>query len=98
LAHGAAEAISFYEKAFGAHQRMRLEVPGNKLAHAEVQIGDAVVALCDPLPHFVSRSPKDLGGTSAQMLLYVQDVDATVKATVDAGATLTAEGHGPILG
>ena len=77
---------------------MRLEVPGNKLAHAEVQIGGAVMALCDPLPNFVSRSPKDLGGTSAQVLLFVEDVNATVKAAVDAGATLTAEVTGPILG
>jgi PhnB protein len=87
---GAADAIDFYGRAFGAHERMRLEVPGGKLAHAEVQIGNSVIALCDPLPGFVSRSPAELGGTTAEVLLYVDDVDATVDAALRAGATLTA--------
>jgi PhnB protein len=86
---GAADAIAFYERAFGARERLRLEVPGGKLAHAEVQIGDSVIALCDPLPDFVSRSPAELGGTTAEVLLYVDDVDGTVDAAVNAGATLT---------
>jgi PhnB protein len=88
---GAAEAIAFYERAFGATERLRLEVPGGQIAHAEIQIGDSVIGLCDPLPQFVSRSPRDLGGTSAEVWIYVENVDATVRAAVDAGATLTQE-------
>jgi PhnB protein len=88
---GAADAIAFYQRAFGATERLRLEIPGGKLAHAEIQIGDSVIGLCDPLPQFVSRSPRDLGGTSAEVWIYVDDVDATVRAAVDAGGTLTAE-------
>lgn len=88
---GASDAIAFYERAFGAIELLRLEIPGGKIAHAEIQIGDSVIGLCDPLPQFVSRSPRDLGGTSAEVWIYVDDVDAAVRAAVDAGATLTNE-------
>jgi PhnB protein len=86
---GAAEAIAFYQRAFGATERLRLAMPNGQVAHAEVQIGDSVVALCDPLPHFVSRTPRQLGGTTSEVLMYVEDVDATVRSAVEAGATLT---------
>ncbi len=88
---GASDAIAFYKRAFGAIELLRLEIPGGKIAHAEIQIGDSVIGLCDPLPQFVSRSPRDLGGTSAEVWIYVDDVDAAVRAAVDAGATLTNE-------
>jgi PhnB protein len=88
---GAAEAIDFYERAFGASERIRLEVPGGKIAHAEIEIADSLVMLCDPLPQFVSKPPIVLGGTSAEVLMYVDDVDAVVRRAVDAGATITAE-------
>jgi PhnB protein len=88
---GAAEAIDFYEKAFGARERLRLEVPGAKIAHAEIQIADSLVMLCDPLPQFVSKPPPVLGGTSGEVLMYVDDADAVVPRAVDAGATITTE-------
>jgi PhnB protein len=88
---GAAEAIDFYKKAFGARERLRLEVPGGKIAHAEIEIADSLVMLCDPLPQFVSEPPTVLGGTSAEVLMYVDDVDTVVRQAVDAGATITAE-------
>jgi PhnB protein len=47
--------------------------------------------LCDPLPQFVSKPPPTLGGTSAEVLMYVDDVDAVVQRAVEAGATVTAE-------
>jgi PhnB protein len=87
----AAQAIEYYKKAFGAKERGRMEAPGGKIGHAELEIGDAVVMLSDPLPQFATRSPKELGGTTASLFMYVEDVDATVKRAVDAGATLTVE-------
>jgi PhnB protein len=66
-------------------------VPGGKIAHAEIEIADSLVMLCDPLPQFVSKPPIVLGGTSAEVLMYVDDVDAVVRRAVDAGATITAE-------
>jgi PhnB protein len=88
---GAAEAIEYYKKAFGATERGRMEAPDGKIGHAELEIGDSVVMLSDALPQFSTRSPKELGGTSVSMFMYVEDVDATVKQAVDAGGTIDAE-------
>src|SRR5918992_4883206 len=87
----AAEAIEYYKKAFGAKERARMEVPGGKIGHAELQIGDSVVMLSDALPQFSTRPPKELGGTSVSIFMYVEDVDSFVKQAVDAGATVTVE-------
>jgi PhnB protein len=88
---GAAEAIEYYKKAFGAKERVRMEAPGGKIGHAELEIGDSLVMLSDPFPQSSTRPPKELGGTSASVFMYVEDVDAVVKQAVDAGATITME-------
>jgi PhnB protein len=87
----AAEAIDYYKKAFGAKERMRMEAPGGKVGHAELEIGDSLVMLSDSFPQASTRPPKELGGTSASVFMYVKDVDAVVKQAVDAGATVTME-------
>jgi PhnB protein len=87
----AVEAIEYYKRAFGANERVRMEAPGGKIGHAELEIGDALVMLSDPLPQFSTRPPKELGGTSVSVFMYVEDVDAVVKRAVDAGATITME-------
>jgi PhnB protein len=87
----AAEAIEYYKKAFGAKERGRMEAPEGKIGHAELEIGDSIVMLSDPFPQMTTRTPKELGGTSASVFMYVEDVDAVVKQAVDAGATITME-------
>jgi PhnB protein len=87
----AAAAIEYYKSAFGAKERVRMDAPGGLIGHAELEIGDSVVMLSDPLPQFATRPPKELGGTSVSIHLYVEDVDAVVKEAVDAGATVTME-------
>jgi PhnB protein len=87
----AAEAIEYYKKAFGAKERARMEASGGKIGHAELEIGDSLVMLSDPLPQATTRPPKELGGTTASVFMYVEDVDAVVKQAVDAGATITME-------
>jgi len=87
----AARAIEFYARALGAKEVVRMDGPDGKIAHAELMIGDSHVMLSDPSPQASTRSPNELGGTSASMFLYVEDVDAVVKQAVDAGATLTME-------
>jgi PhnB protein len=87
----AIEAIDYYKKAFGAKERMRMEAPDGKIGHAELEIGDSLVMLSDPFPQATTRPPSELGGTSAGVFLYVEDVDAVVKKAVDAGATITME-------
>jgi PhnB protein len=88
---GAGEAIEFYKRAFGAKERGRMPGPDGLIAHAELQIGDSLVMLSDPFPQSSSRSPKELGGTTSGIFMYVEDVDAVVKQAVEAGATVTVE-------
>jgi PhnB protein len=85
----AAQAIDFYKRAFGAKERGRMPGPEGKIAHAELEIGDSVVMLADPFEQSTSKPPKQLGGTSVGIFLYVEDVDAAVQQAVDAGATVT---------
>jgi PhnB protein len=85
----AAKAIDFYKRALGATERMRMDGPGGTIAHAELQIGDSVLMLGDTTPRSSARAPKDLGGTTAVFMLYVDDADAVVQRAAEAGATVT---------
>jgi PhnB protein len=87
----AARAIEYYTKAFGAKEVVHMDAPNGQIGHAELQIGDSRVMLADPFPQSSTRPPKELGGTSVSVFMYVEDVDATVKQAVSAGATVTME-------
>jgi PhnB protein len=87
----AAKAIDWYTKAFGAKERLRMDAPGGQIGHAELEIGDALVMLSDPFPQASTTPPKELGGTTASVMLYVEDVDAVAKQAIDAGAIVTME-------
>jgi PhnB protein len=87
----ATEAIEWYKRALGAKERLKMEAPGGTIGHAELEIGDSLVMLSDPMPQSTVRSPKELGGTSASIFVYSEDVDATVKKAVDAGAKVEME-------
>jgi PhnB protein len=83
----AAAAIEFYERAFGAKERGRMPGPEGKIAHAEIQVGDSVLMLSDQFEQSTCTPPKELGGTSAAVFLYVEDVDAVFQQALDAGAS-----------
>ena len=83
---GAAEAIDFYKKAFGAEEMVRMPGPGGKLIHACIRIGDSPVMLVDEFPEMSARSPKAINGTPVTLHLYVDDVDAFAANAVEAGA------------
>jgi len=87
----ASAAIEYYKKAFGAKERVRMDTPDGKIGHAEVEIGDSLVMLSASFPQATTRPPAELGGTSASVFLYVDDVDAVVRKAVDAGATVTMD-------
>ena len=86
---GADAAIAFYAKVFGAKERMRMDAPGGKIGHAEVQIGDAVVMLADEFPDMGGKSPRTVGGTPVTVMVYVEDVDACFARALENGATET---------
>jgi PhnB protein len=83
---GAARAIDFYRKAFGATERMRFDAPGGKIGHAEIEIADSVVMLADEHPEMGYRGPRSVGGSPVSLMLYVEDVDQVVPRAIGAGA------------
>jgi uncharacterized glyoxalase superfamily protein PhnB len=81
---GAAKAIDFYKKAFGAEELDRAPDPsGQKVWHAAIKIGDSMLFVNDVFP--------DMGGSPSHssLWLYVPDTDAAFKRAVDAGAKAT---------
>jgi PhnB protein len=88
IVEGAARAIDFYKRVFGAKERMRMDAPGGRVGHAELELGDSVVMLADQSPEVGARSPQSVGGTPVHIMLYVEDVDATVQRALAAGARL----------
>lgn len=90
MVDGAADAIDFYRRAFGAEERYRLEMPDGKIGHAEIVVGGAVVYLADAPDDMPgdAANPAKLGGTSVLLHRYVADVDAAVATAEGAGATV----------
>lgn len=60
---GAAGAIEWYRKAFGATEIVRLADPAGKVMHAEIRIGGSSLMLADEFPDMGYRSPQSLGGS-----------------------------------
>ena len=88
---GAADAIAFYKRAFGAEEIYRLEMAGGLIGHAEIQIGDSRIMLADDMPTMpdaIARSPEVLRGTTFGLCIYVKDVDAGFQQAVAAGAII----------
>ncbi|MGI9533892.1 MAG: VOC family protein [Thermodesulfobacteriota bacterium] len=87
---GAAEAIEFYKKAFGAEEMVRLPGPdGNSLMHASLKIGNSVVMLVDEFPDMGCLSPNSTNGTPVTVHLYVHDVDSVFAKAIESGAKET---------
>lgn len=86
IVKGAADAILFYQKAFGASELMRLDGPGDQLMHAELQIGSSRVMLADECPDMNAHAPSVPGKSGVGLCLYVENVDQTVQQAIDAGA------------
>lgn len=86
---GAADAIEFYKKAFGATEEARLPGPDGKLMHAMIRIGGSAVMLVDEMPEWGALGPKALKGSPVTIHLYVEDADAFVARAVKAGAKVT---------
>jgi PhnB protein len=86
IVNGAAEAIEFYKRAFGAREVTRLPMPDGRLGHAEIQIADARIMLSDEFPDYAALSPQTSGGSPVDIHLYVDDADAWANRATAAGA------------
>ncbi|WP_437574554.1 VOC family protein [Sorangium sp. So ce887] len=87
-ARNAVEAIDFYKRAFGAREDWRVTMPDGRIGHAELSIGRARFFLSDEYPELGAVSPETLKGTSASIVVYVEDVDALAAQAAAAGATI----------
>ncbi len=84
IVEDAAGFLDFLTNAFGAVERLRIPMGEELIGHAEVEIGGAAVMLSD-------AAPPDFPVSSAQIHLYVEDVDAVYAQAVNAGATSESE-------
>jgi len=87
IINGAAAAIEFYKKAFGAMELMRFPM-GDKIGHAEIKIGNSPIMMADEYPEMGYKGPNALGGSPVSIMLYVEDVDSVFNRAVTAGATV----------
>ena len=81
---GAAEAVEFYRRAFGAKKRMQLKM-GDRIGHAEIEIGGCVIMMADEFPEMGVVGPKTMKGTTVTMCVYVADVDKAMAKAEAAG-------------
>jgi PhnB protein len=84
---GAAKALDFYARAFGAVELSRLTGPDGRVMNAQVRIGDSMLMVCDEYPEHGGLGPRSLKGSPVTVHLYVADVDASFDRAVAAGAT-----------
>lgn len=80
---GAAETIEFAKRVLGAVELARYPGPDGRVMHAEVRIGDTVVMIADG---FEGWPPVE-----GHVHVYVEDVDATYRRGLEAGATSVQE-------
>ena len=85
---GAARAIEFYKKAFGAKELLRMPDPSGKVGHAEIKIGTMQMRMADEFSMVGRVGSATASGTTSSLLLYVDDADATFQQAVAAGATV----------
>ncbi|RFC77931.1 VOC family protein [Streptomyces sp. AcE210] len=87
MVDGAATAIDFYAKAFGAEELFRIDGPDGRVLHAEVSVQGATIMLGDAEGPVFS-APTAIGGTTVGLHVFVDDVDALTDRAVAAGAEL----------
>ena len=88
IVDGAAKAIEWYGKAFGAVEVARMTGGAGRVAHAEIRIGDASLFLADEHPHYEAIvGPAMVGGTPVYVDLETDDVAGIFAAAIAHGAT-----------
>ena len=84
IVNGAAKALDFYRKAFGAEETVRMPMPDGRVGHAEMRIGDSMFMLADEFPDRDIRGPQ--GTPPVHLVFYCEDVDTVLKRAMAAGA------------
>ena len=95
---GAADAIDFYKRAFGAEELMRVPGEDGKLMHAALSIDGAMLMLVDENREWGIQAPLSLGGSPVTLHLSVPDADAAIARAEAAGATVVMAAHDAFWG
>lgn len=82
---GGAQAVEFYKRAFGASELFRISEDGISVV-ARLAIGKAEFWVADESPAHENFSPASLNGSTARMVLIVDDPDTFAAQAVSAGA------------
>ena len=87
---GAAQAIDYYKKVFGATETVRMDTPDGKVGHAELKIGNSHIMLADENPGMGQgySSAATIGASPVSLYVYLPDVDRVVERAVAEGAKL----------
>ena len=87
---GAAQAIEYYKKVFGATEVVRMDGPDGKVGHAELQIGSSRIMLADENPSMGEghTSATTVGGSPVSLYVYMPDVDGVVERAAAEGAKI----------
>jgi len=83
-------ALEFYEKAFGAKELFRMELPeemGGGIAHAEFMLGEQLVYLSEESPDWKAYAMKEGQLASCLFATNVKDSDESFTQALAAGAT-----------
>lgn len=83
---GAAKAIDFYTKAFGAKEKFRLVEPSGRIGHAELDFGGSTLMLADEFPEYNIKGPQAAGGTTVTIHIHVDNADEAIQRAAAAGA------------
>jgi len=86
-------AIDWLCNAFGFEVRLLVEGDGGAVEHSELTYGDGVVMVSRTKPDkFPSlKTPRQAGGNTQSLMIYVDDVEAHCKRAREAGATIVRE-------
>ena len=90
IVKGAAQAIEYYTKVFGAKEIVRMPGPGGRIGHAELEVGNSHIMLADENPSMGPghTSATTVGGSPVSLYVYLPDVDSVVKTAVAEGAKI----------
>ena len=82
-----AQAIKFYQAAFGAGVLFRIDGEGGSVV-AQLSAGGAEFWVADESPEHLNFSPETLGGGTVRMVMVVENPDAAFNHAVAAGAKM----------
>jgi len=87
---GAAQAIEYYKKVFGAAEHVRMNGPDGKVGHAELKIGNSFIMLADenPTMGLGHTSAATIGASPVSLYVYLPDVDHVIQRATAEGAKI----------